>query len=53
MRELTRCEVAATYHFHDRYAAQALGAIDFWQTLSKSEKDFIQRMVHAIILAAS
>lgn len=41
-------EIAAMWHFHDRYGAQNKGAVDFWLTLSLRERDFIIDMVTAI-----
>lgn len=51
MRELTPFETAAMWHFHDRYAARAIGAIDFYQSLTARERYFISDMVSAIVAA--
>lgn len=48
MRNLTKHEAAAMWHFHDRYSAQNLSAIDFWLTLPAREQQFIRDMVAAI-----
>lgn len=48
---LTPYETAAMYHFHDRYAAQRGGAIEFYESLSRHEKKFIHDMVAAIVAA--
>lgn len=49
MRTLTAEETAAMFHFHDRYAAQRGGAIEFWKSLDKQEQRFIRDMVDAIL----
>jgi hypothetical protein len=52
VRELTANETAAMWHFHDRYAAQSKGAIEFYRSLSQRERDFIADMVAEILKAA-
>lgn len=38
----------ATYHWHDRYAAQSLGAMGFWDLLTDTEREFARWAVIAI-----
>jgi hypothetical protein len=47
-RQPTPAEVAATIVFHDRYATQRDGAIEFWRTLSAVDQDMIDRLVRAV-----
>jgi hypothetical protein len=47
-RQPTPAEVAATIVFHDRYATQRNGAIEFWRTLSAGDQDMIDRLVRAV-----
>jgi hypothetical protein len=49
----TPYEVAAMYHYHDRYAAQDGGVIEFYASLTAEERQFIARMVDAILEARS
>ncbi len=41
------------YHFHDRYAAQMAGAVEFFTRLTPQEQDFMREMARAIIAGAS
>ena len=47
-RPPTAHELAATIVFHDRYAAQRNGAIEFWGTLTAAEQDLLVHLVRAI-----
>ncbi len=50
-RQPSAHEIAAMFHWHDRYAAQPLGAIDFYRVLTGWEQAFIHDMVNAIVSA--
>ena len=47
-RELTREEIAAMYVFHNKYALQIAGAIDFWRLLSPSRKHVVLEMLRQL-----
>jgi hypothetical protein len=51
MRDLSREEVAAMYVFHDEYAAQACGAIEFWRTLAPGHKRVVREMLSQLDVA--
>ena len=51
MRQLTRVERAAMWFYHDEYAAQALGAINFYTSLPIDRKRLMERMVEEILTA--
>lgn len=38
----------AMWHWHSRYAAQRLGSMGFWDSLTDREREFAQRAVMAI-----
>ena len=43
-----RLAKAAMWLYHNEYAAQGGGSMDFWDRLPMSEKLTVQRMVHEI-----
>lgn len=51
MRKLTREERAAMWLYHDEYAAQGLGAIEFYKRLGDSEKRCVRDMIKEILEA--
>ena len=44
-RELTVYELAAMWLYHEEYAAQNLGAVNFYAHLGQYEKNTVARMV--------
>ena len=51
MRQLKRVEAAAIWFYHDEYAAQDYGAIDFYKQLPLEKKQLMEQMVDEIIEA--
>ena len=51
MRELTKCEVAAMWFYHDDYARRGIGAVEYWKQLDESGKCLMREMVAAILMA--
>jgi hypothetical protein len=51
MRDLTREELAAMYVFHDEYALQARGAIEFWRTLAPGHKRVVRELLNQLDVA--
>lgn len=51
MRALTQQEVAATWLYHDQFAALGLGAIEFYRRLRPFEKNRVNEMIRDILEA--
>lgn len=49
--EVTKYERAAMWLYHEDYAASHLGAVEFWNALSKSRRNNVIEMVDDILSA--
>jgi len=47
-RELTREEIAAMYVFHNHYAVQTCGAIEFWRLLPDYRKRVVLELLQQL-----
>jgi len=47
-RDLTREEIAAMYVFHDEYAAQSDGAINFYRFLAPGHRRVVQELLRQL-----
>lgn len=51
MRDLTQCELAATWLYGEEYAMRGVSAIDFWRQLPRVSKQIVRDMVRDLMAA--